>query len=98
MAPLGRMLLVGNASGDWEHTVSTNALWRDNLGLLGFNIGGYLPAHPEQARPAAQGALKAISQGLVDIHTQTLPPAQAADAHRRLETGAIGGRLLLPPA
>jgi NADPH:quinone reductase len=97
MAPLGRMLLVGNASGDWEQTVSTNALWRDNIGLLGFAVGSYLPAHPELVRPAAQGALKAISQGLVDIHTQTLPLAQAAEAHRRLETGAIGGRILLTP-
>ncbi|WP_433272329.1 zinc-binding dehydrogenase [Pseudonocardia xinjiangensis] len=27
MAPMGRMLLVGNAVGDWEHTVATNTLW-----------------------------------------------------------------------
>jgi NADPH2:quinone reductase len=97
MAPLGRMLLVGNASGDWDHTVSTNALWRRNIALLGFNIGSYLPAHPEQARPAAQGALAAIGQGLVNIDTVTLPLAQAAEAHRRLEDGATGGRILLTP-
>jgi NADPH2:quinone reductase len=97
MAPMGRMLLVGNASGDWQHTVQTNALWRGNLAMLGFAVGSYLPAHPEQARPAAQTALKAVSQGLVDIRTQTLPLAEAAEAHRRIESGRLGGRILLTP-
>jgi NADPH2:quinone reductase len=97
MAPMGRMLLVGNASGDWEHTVPTNALWRANLAMLGFAVGSYLPAHPEQARPAAQAALKAVGQGLIDIRTQTLPLAEATEAHRRMENGTVGGRILLAP-
>jgi NADPH2:quinone reductase len=98
MAPLGRMLLVGNGSGDWQHTVDTNALWGGNLALLGFSIGYYLPAHPEQVRPAVDAALKVIGQGLVDLHTQTLPLAEAAEAHRRLENGSVGGRILLTPS
>jgi NADPH2:quinone reductase len=97
MAPMGRMLLVGNASGDWQHTVPTNALWGGNLAVLGFSVGFYLPSHPEQAVPAAQGALKAIGQGLVDIRIQTLPLAKAAEAHRRVENGSVGGRILLTP-
>ena len=97
MAPMGRMLLMGNASGDWQHTVQTNALWVGNLAMLGFSVGFYLPAHPEQARPAAQVALKAVSQGLVGIRTQTLSLAEAAEAHRRIESGTVGGRILLTP-
>ena len=97
MAPMGRMLLVGNASGDWQHTVPTNALWGGNLAMLGFSVGFYLPSHPEQAVPAAQGALKAIGQGLVDIRIQTLPLTEAAEAHRRVENGSVGGRILLTP-
>jgi NADPH2:quinone reductase len=27
MAPLGRLLAVGNASGDWRHRIETNRLW-----------------------------------------------------------------------
>jgi NADPH:quinone reductase len=46
-APLGRLLAVGNASGDWQQTVETNRLWVFNLAILGFNVGAYLPAHPE---------------------------------------------------
>lgn len=97
MAPLGRMLLVGNASGDWQHTVATNSLWLGSLAIAGFSSGYYFPAHPEQARPAAQGAINAISQGLVDIRTQVFPLAKAAEAHRRAENGSVGGRILLAP-
>jgi NADPH:quinone reductase len=97
MAPMGRMLLVGNGSGDWQHAVDTNALWGGNLALLGFTIGSYLPAHPEQVRPAVEGALKAIGQGLVDLRTETMSLAEAAEAHRRLEKGSVGGRILLVP-
>jgi NADPH:quinone reductase len=97
MAPLGRMLLVGNASGDWEHTVATNALWFGSLAIAGFNAGYYFPAHPEQAQPAAHGAISAIKQGLVDIRTEVFPLAEAAAAHRRAEAGALAGRILLAP-
>jgi NADPH2:quinone reductase len=97
MAPMGRMLLVGNASGDWEHTVSTTSLWGGNLAMLGFAVGWYLPSHPEQARPAAEAALKAVGQGLIDLSVEILPLAEAAEAHRRLENGAVGGRIVLSP-
>jgi NADPH2:quinone reductase len=97
MAEMGRMLLVGNASGDWQHTLDTNALWRANLAVLGFSIGSYLPAHPEQARPAGRRALEVIGRGLIDIRTETLPLAEAAEAHRRVESGSVGGRILLKP-
>jgi len=73
MAPLGRLLAVGNASGDWQHTVETNRLWFSNLAILGFSVGSYLPTHPELARPAAEGALRAVSAGLVNLHTDILP-------------------------
>jgi hypothetical protein len=74
MAPLGRMLLVGNASGDWEHTVSTNALWRANIALLGFNVGSYLPAHPEQT-PRCPGRPEGPQPG-PGRHPHPDPPAR----------------------
>ena len=37
MAPLGRMLLVGNASADWQHTVAANDLWFRSLAIAGFS-------------------------------------------------------------
>jgi NADPH2:quinone reductase len=97
MAPLGRLLALGSASGDWQHRVETNQLWRSNLAILGFNVGAYLPTHPELARPAAEGALKAISAGLVNVHTEILPLEEAPEAHRQIEAGQVGGRILLAP-
>ena len=97
MAPLGRLLAVGNASGDWQHTVETNRLWVSNLAILGFSAGSYLPTHPESGRPAAEGALKAVSEGLVNLHTDTMPLEQASEAHRRVEAGQVNGRILLVP-
>ena len=67
------------------------------LAIAGFSSGYYFPAHPEQVRPAAQGAINATSQGLVDIRTQIFPLAEAAEAHRRAESGSLGGRILLAP-
>jgi NADPH2:quinone reductase len=55
-------LAVGNASGEWRHSVETNRLWVSNLAILGFSGGSYLPTHPESVRPAAEGALKAVSE------------------------------------
>ena len=97
MAPQGRMLLVGNASGDWQHTVATNDLWLGSLAMAGFSSGYCFPAHPGQAQPAAQGAINAILQGLVDIRTQVFPLAEAAEAHRRAENRSVAGRILLAP-
>jgi NADPH:quinone reductase len=49
------------------------------------------------ARPAADGALKAVRAGLVDVHTDILPLEQAPEAHRRMEAGQVNGRILLVP-
>ncbi|MCW3065328.1 MAG: quinone reductase [Solirubrobacterales bacterium] len=97
MAPLGRLLAVGNASGDWQHSAETNRLWSSNLAILGFNVGFYLPTHLELARAAAEGALKAVSEGLIDLHTDSLPLENAGEAHRRIEAGQVNGRILLVP-
>jgi NADPH2:quinone reductase len=97
MAPLGRLLAVGNASGDWQHSVDTSHLWVSNLAILGSSVGSYLPSHPMLARPAAESALKAISASLVNLHTDVLPLEQAPEAHRRIEAGQVNRRILLVP-
>jgi NADPH2:quinone reductase len=95
LAPFGRLLLVGNASGDWEHALPSNAIWYGNTVVAGFNAGGYLPAHPELVRPAAEAALAAVTAGLANVELDILPLADAVIAHERLENHAAGGRLVL---
>ena len=89
------MLLVGNASGDWDHSLPSNRLWFGNFTVAGFNSGGYLAAHPETIAPAAEAALAAAAAGLLDIDVETLPLAEAATAHRRLEEHSVDGRIVL---
>jgi NADPH:quinone reductase-like Zn-dependent oxidoreductase len=95
LAPFGRLLLVGNASGDWDHRIDSNRIWYGNITVSGFNSGGYLPAHPETVRPAAAAALQAVAAGLSDTEVEVLPLAEAATAHERLESHVAGGRLVL---
>ncbi|MEU9382053.1 zinc-binding dehydrogenase [Streptomyces sp. NPDC048279] len=95
LAPSGRLLLVGNASGDWDQGIDGNRIWQGNITVTGFNAGGYVPAHPESVESAALAALKAVAGGLADIEIETLPLADAATAHERLENHATDGRIVL---
>jgi NADPH:quinone reductase len=95
LAPFGRLLLVGNASGDWEHTLASNPVWFGNQVVAGFSSGRYLPAHPETFKPAAEAALRAVAAGLVATDIEILPLADAATAHERLENHSVKGRIVL---
>jgi NADPH:quinone reductase len=97
LAPLGRLLLVGNASGDWSHHVDTNQIWQGNIALAGFSVGGYLPAHKQTARPAADAAVRAAADGLADAEVEAMPLRDAATAHQRLEDRSVAGRIVLRP-
>ena len=48
-------------------------------------------------RAAAEGALEAVGEGLVNLHTAILPLEQAAEAHRRVEARQVNGRISLVP-
>jgi NADPH2:quinone reductase len=95
LAPSGRLLMVGNASGDWDHRIDGNQIWFRNVSVTGFNAGGYLPAHVEGIGPAAEAALSAVADGLATTQVEVLPLADAAIAHERLENHSAGGRVVL---
>jgi NADPH2:quinone reductase len=97
LAPGGRLLLVGNASGDWQHGIDSNRIWQRDLTVSGFNAGGYLPAHPDTIPSAAMAALTAVAEGLADTEIETLPFADAPAAHERLENHSAVGRIVLTP-
>jgi NADPH:quinone reductase len=95
LAPFGRLLVTGNASGDWQHGIDSNRLWIDNFTVSGFNSGGYLPAHPDAVPPAAEAALQAARAGLLEVEIDALPLTDAATAHERMENHTASGRLVL---
>jgi NADPH2:quinone reductase len=97
LAPGGRLLVAGNASGDWGQQVDSNRLWLGGLTVSGFNAGIYIPAHPQELRPAVEAALKAVAAGLGDTEVDVLPFAEAVTAHERMENRALAGRIVLSP-
>jgi NADPH:quinone reductase len=95
LAPLGRLLAVGNASGESDVPIGANHLWLSNAGVLGFNIGGLLSSHPDRGSAAGRRALEFLAAGRITCDHAALPLDGAADAHRRLEGGGLSGRIIL---
>lgn len=96
--PGGRLIVVGNASGDWANQVKTNDLWLGSVSVSGFNAGAYLPSHPQVIRPALEAARQAVSRGLGETEVDILPFSHAAAAHERMETRSLNGRIVLSPS
>ncbi len=97
MAPGGRLIASGNASGQWDHTLDTNQLWFGSVAIAGFNAGALLPAHPEVIRPALEAAVDAVAAGLGQTEVDVLPLSEAAAAHERMENRSLSGRIALMP-
>ncbi|MFE4175933.1 zinc-binding alcohol dehydrogenase family protein [Streptomyces sp. NPDC056909] len=97
LAPSGRLLLVGNASGDWGSLIDSNRLWLGGVTVSGFSAGSYIPAHMEELRPAAEAALRAVADGLAETEVDVLPLADAVTAHERMESRSVNGRIVLTP-
>lgn len=97
MKPGSRLIVAGNASGDWDHTVKTNDLWLGGMTVAGFNAGAFLPSHPDAIRPALEAALRAVASGLCDIPVDVLPFIEVVAAHERMESRDLTGRIALTP-
>jgi NADPH2:quinone reductase len=95
MRPGSRMVVAGNASGQWEHNLDSNQLWLRSITVSGFNAGAYLPAHPQLVRPALEAARSAVAAGLGATEIDVLPFSQAVTAHERMESRSVNGRIVL---
>ena len=96
LKPLGRLLVVGDASGAGDISLSSEKLWHGNIGAIGFQLGTYAALKPQQTVMAASSVLKLVSQGKIDTDpADSLPLEQASEAHRRLEAGEVDGKLIL---
>jgi NADPH2:quinone reductase len=97
LAPLGRLLVVGNASGEDDHAFGANRLWLANAGVVGLNVGGLLAAEPHRAAPLARSAVQLVSEGAVHVPVTTMGLGRAAEAHRLLEARSVTGKIVLDP-
>ncbi|MEV6337686.1 zinc-binding dehydrogenase [Nocardia vinacea] len=95
LAPMGRMVVMGNASGAEDVGMSANELWFSNKTVSGFNLAAFSAAYPADAGTALRRAVAAATNGDLRIQVETLPLHQAIEAHRRIESGSTTGKLVL---
>lgn len=103
LAPFGRLITYGSVAGTSEgiDPASLVPLLYDPAPsqiLTGFNLGIWFEYRPEQAIASLQRLVGWIaSDQLRTPSTNALPLAEAARAHRLLETGATTGKVVLKP-
>ncbi|GAA2211251.1 zinc-binding dehydrogenase [Nonomuraea monospora] len=95
LAPMGRMVVLGNASGAEDVGIPANELWLTNKTVSGFNLAAFSAAFPEVAGQALRRAVAGGASGELRVGVETLRLEQAAEAHRRIESGRTTGKLVL---
>jgi NADPH2:quinone reductase len=96
LAPLGRLVIFGNATASPDQPVSPLQLQRTNKAVLGFSIGSLRTQAPQQLKAIAQQALALVAEAGIRIDiTEVFPLSKAAEAHQRIESRSTTGKLLL---
>lgn len=96
LMPFGRMLVLGNVSGDTTSSISAQSIWLKSLTVQGLNLGLLSSLDPGRARAAAGQVVDLLTEGKLDLApTKIFPFSQAAKAHTYLESGQAQGRFVL---
>ena len=95
MAPLGRYVIVGNASGG-DTAVATDSLWHASTMVAGISLGGIAHLHPELVRTALASVLNLRARGELDGPAPQIVPLDAvAHAHDLLEERKAPSKIVL---
>jgi NADPH:quinone reductase len=97
LRPRGMMVTFGNASGAVEPVAPLTLMQKGSLFLTRPTLHDYV-ATTEELRARAADLLGAVASGSLDVRVGArLPLADAAEAHRLLESRTTTGKLLLIP-
>lgn len=96
LRPLGRLVVVGNASGEEDIPHSFNQIWFSNHQFAGFTLGGYSDSNPVETGTAAREALGMLARKEIHAEIQGVYPLEnAAEALSLLEERNTVGKLVL---
>jgi NADPH:quinone reductase len=96
LGPFGRLVHFGNSSGTREELPTAREQRERNLAVVGFHLAALRAQHRELVAAAATVVLDRLREGSLRIAVgDVLPLAEAAEAHRRLESRRVSGKLLL---
>jgi NADPH2:quinone reductase len=95
LAPLGRLMILGNARGE-DESFSSDETWHGTKTVQGLSLGGLAHLVPDRLAAAAREVLDWTAAGELDAEPAlVLPLAEAAKAHRLLEERGIAGKIVL---
>lgn len=96
LAPMGRMIVYGAASGDTRGTFEPIGLMHKNITIAGYYLTPMLERQ-ELCRPALEELAQWVVDGRVRVSVERFALSDAAEAHRRMESRGSTGKLVLCP-
>jgi NADPH2:quinone reductase len=97
LAMLGHLILYGRAGGPTD-PLNVATLSAKSQKVSGFMVPTITRNFPEKTRESAERCFALMRDGKLKLHIgKTFPLAQAADAHRYLESRESTGKLVLIP-
>jgi NADPH2:quinone reductase len=97
LAPFGHLVLYGRAGGPTD-PLDVATLSARSLKVSGFMVPTVTRNFPEKTRASADHCFALMREGRLRLHIgKTFPLAEAAEAHRYLESRRSTGKLILLP-
>ena len=97
LAPFGHLILYGRAGGPID-PLNVATLSPKSHKVSGFMVPTVTRTFPEKTRASAAHCFTLMREGKLKLHIgKTFGLAQAADAHRYLESRQSTGKLILVP-
>jgi NADPH2:quinone reductase len=97
LAPLGHLILYGRAGGPTD-PLNVAALSAKSQKVSGFMVPTITRGFPEKTRESSERCFALMREGRLRLHIgKTFPLAEAAEAHRYLESRQSTGKLVLVP-
>jgi NADPH2:quinone reductase len=96
LSPLGRLVVMGNASEAEDVTLSANELWFSSKAVLGFNLQLLSMYYPKVVAEAAKKALPYVASGQIKVDvTDVVKFEDIAKAHKSIEDRTSRGKMVL---